>query len=351
MELPSSVREKTEVVEMDDTEMRAAMEKMKKGQATGLDDIRVEMLDLAGDVGVNWTRRLLNSCLTEGKISVEWRTGLIIPIWKMKGDVHDPGKYRGIALLSQVLKLMERVLYGRTRKNIECEIGEEQQGFRKGRGTTGGLFTLRQFGEKKLEKQWSKCISFVDLEKAFGTVSREMVMATLRWLGVPAAKVRMVEATYEQTNGRVIIGTGMSEPFSVNVGLPQGSALSPLLFIVVMELISRKVSMKDISRKLLYTDDLAIVVEDKEELNESLEEWKEAFKQHGLRVNLEKTDVLSIGAHREELNIKLEGRTIRQNKFYLPWWSSELRRIIENRGEKKGASWSKCMEAGRRSHV
>ena len=112
----------------------------------------------------------------------------------------------------------------------------------------------------------------------------------------------MVEATYEQTNGRVIIGAGMSEQFSVNIGLRQGT-LSPLLFIVVMELISRKISMKDTSRKLLNADDLAIVAEDKEELNESLEEWKEAFKQHVLRVNLEKTEVLSIGAHREELNI------------------------------------------------
>ena len=127
----------------------------------------------------------------------------------------------------------------------------------------------------------------------------------------------MVEATYEQTNGRVIIGAGMSEQFSVNIGLRQGSALSPLLFIVVMELISRKVSMKDTSRKLLYSDDLAIVAEDNEELNESLEEWKEAFKQQGLRVNLEKTEVLSIGAHREDLNIKLEWRTIRQNNSYI----------------------------------
>ena len=82
-------------------------------------------------------------------------------------------------------------------------------------------------------------------------------MARLRWLGVPEAEVMMVEATYEQTNWRVIIGAGMSEQFSVNIGLTQGSALSPLLFIVVMELISRKVSMKDTSRKLLYADDLA----------------------------------------------------------------------------------------------
>ena len=152
--------------------MMAAMKKMKKGKATGLNEIRVEMPDLAGDVEVNWIRRLLNSCLTEGKIPVEWRTLLIIPIWKMKGDVHDPGKYRGIILLSQVLKLLERVVDGRIRKKVECEIGEEQQGFRKGRGTTDGLFTLRQFVERKLEKQGSMCIGFVDLEKAFDSVKR-----------------------------------------------------------------------------------------------------------------------------------------------------------------------------------
>ena len=75
--------------------------------------------------------------------------------------------------------------------------------------------------------------------------------------------------------------------------------------------------MKDTSRKLLYADDPAIIAEDKEELNESLEEWKEAFKQHGLRVTLEKTEVLSIGAHCEELNIKREGRTIRQSNTFI----------------------------------
>ena len=64
------------------------------------------------------------------------------------------------------------MLDGRIRKKIECEIGEEQQVFRKGRGTTYGLFTLRQFVEKKLENQGSMCIGFVDMEKAFDTVSR-----------------------------------------------------------------------------------------------------------------------------------------------------------------------------------
>ena len=88
-----------------------------------------------------------------GKIPEEWRTGLIVIVWKRKGDVHDPGKYRGITLLSRVLKVLERILDGMIRRIAECEIGVEQQGFRRGRGTADGMFTLGQLLGKKLEEQ------------------------------------------------------------------------------------------------------------------------------------------------------------------------------------------------------
>ena len=78
------------------------------------------------------TGRLLNVCMQEGRIPKEWRMGLIVPIWKRTGDVHNPGKYRGITLLSQVLKLLERVLDARIRRRVEGDFGEEQQGFMKG---------------------------------------------------------------------------------------------------------------------------------------------------------------------------------------------------------------------------
>ena len=76
-------------------------------------------------------------------------------------------------------------------------------------------------------------LGFVDLVKAFDTVLREMVMATLRWMGVPEAEVRMVEGTYEKTTARVVVGEGASDEFEVMNGLRQGSVLSPLLFIAV----------------------------------------------------------------------------------------------------------------------
>ena len=70
--------------------------------------------------------------MQERRIPKGWRVGLIMPIWKRKGDVHDQGKYRGITLLSQVLKLLERVLDARIRRRVEGDFGENSKG--SGRG-------------------------------------------------------------------------------------------------------------------------------------------------------------------------------------------------------------------------
>ena len=144
------------------------------------------------------------------------------------------------------------------------------------------------------------------------TVPREMVMATVRWMGVPEAEARMVEAMYERTKGRVVVGSGLSEEFPVNIGLRQGSALSPLLFIMVMEIISRKISTKNILRKMMYAGDLAIIAESKQDLQEVLEEWKWVFEKYRLRMSLEKTEVMWVGHQREELNIRFNGKEIKQ---------------------------------------
>ena len=82
--------------------------------------------------------------------------------------------------------------------------------FMKGRGTADGMYVLRQMVEKRLEIQGSMAPGFVDLEKAFDTVPTEKVMATLRWMGVPEAEVRVVESMYEMTTARVVVGEGAS---------------------------------------------------------------------------------------------------------------------------------------------
>ena len=162
------------------------------------------------------------------------------------------------------------------------------------------MYVLRQMVKKKLEVQGSMALGFVDLEKAFDTAPREMVMATIRWMGIPEAEVRMVEGMCEKTTGTVVVGEEASDEFEVNIGLRQGSVVNPLPFIAVLDLSSRKTVMKDATKKLLYADELALVANVKQRLQETLDEWIGLFTRHGPKINLEKTEVLHIGHQMEE---------------------------------------------------
>ena len=114
LELPSYVAGKVESAHITDTEMQTGMKGMKRGRAPGIDEMRVEMVMAAGESGISCTKWLLDTCMRQGKVPEEWRTRLIISVWKRKGDVQDPGKYRGITLLSHTMKLD-----GRIRKRVE----------------------------------------------------------------------------------------------------------------------------------------------------------------------------------------------------------------------------------------
>jgi len=87
---------------------------------------------------------------------------------------------------------------------------------------------------------------------------------------------------------------GNSSCFEVKVGRHQGSALSPLLFVIVMEAISREFRVA-LSWKLLYADDLAVISETEEHLIKRLNEWKDNVENRGMRVNMNKTKVMISG--------------------------------------------------------
>ena len=86
-------------------------------------------------------------------------------------------------------------------------------------------------------------------------------MVTLRCMRVPEAEVRLVEGMHKGKKGRVSVGSEISEEFSVTISLRQGSSLSPLMFIMVIELVSRKVSLKCSMGRMFHADDLVVVVE------------------------------------------------------------------------------------------
>ena len=114
-------------------------------------------------------------------------------------------------------------------------------------------------------------------------------------MGVEEWLVKVIMAMYDGVKTAVKIGSGESEAFAVKVGVHQGSVLSPLLFIIVLEALSRDFR-EGLPWELLYADDLVLMAETEEKLLEKLRQWKCGFEAKGLKVNVVKTKVMRSAA-------------------------------------------------------
>jgi len=134
----------------------------------------------------------------------------------------------------------------------------------------------------------------VDLEKAFDRVPREVISWAMCKLRVP--REWLVSAVMSMYSGTTVVRTvyGNSKGFEVKMGMHQGSALSPLLFVIVMEVISREFRVA-LPWELLYADDLAVIAETEEELIKRLNEWKDNMESKGMRVSMNKTKIMISG--------------------------------------------------------
>ena len=119
-------------------EVKLAIKQMKKGKAAGPSGVTAEMLQAAGEAGIRWVTEICNAILKEGKVPEDWERSWIVSVYKGKGDALECGSYRGIKLLDQVMKVMERVIEKRIRSRVH------QFGFRPGRGM---LYSLLNAGE------------------------------------------------------------------------------------------------------------------------------------------------------------------------------------------------------------
>ena len=133
------------------------------------------------------------------------------------------------------------------------------------RCTTDAIFIVRQLQEKHLAANKPLYMAFVNLEKAFDQVPRDVIWWAMRKLGIDEWLVRLVQSMYKDVRSRVRVGDGYSEEFGIGVGVHQGPVLSPLLFIIVLEALSREFRT-GCPWELLYADDLMISAESMEEL-------------------------------------------------------------------------------------
>ncbi|GJR94481.1 retrovirus-related pol polyprotein LINE-1 [Tanacetum coccineum] len=267
-------------------EVRAALQKMGRNKAIGPDQIPIEAWKCLEDEGVKWLTRLFNKIFPSAKMPDEWRLSEVIPIYKNKGDAQTCSNYRGIKLLSHTMKLWERVIERRVRR--ETRVSKNQFGFMRGRSTTEAIHLIRSLMEKYRERQRDLHMVFLDLEKAYDSILCELVWKTLIDKGTPRRYLKVIQDMYAGAKTRVRTIVGDTNFFLVEVCLHQGSAISPYLFTLILDEISRGIQ-ESIPWCMIFADDIVLIIESAEELNNRIESWRKALEDNGLRVSREKT--------------------------------------------------------------
>ena len=273
--------------------VRKAINKMK-GKAAGPSGIVAEMLKAAGSSGASMIRDLIEDIIFGNHIPSEWKESHIVSVYKGKGDALNRSNYRGLKLIDQVMKVLERVVEGFIRQRVV--INDIQCGFMQSRGTTDTIFILRQLQEKHLVAGKPLYLAFIDLENAFDRVPREVIWWSMRKLKIDEWLVRIVQSMYKEVRSRVRVGDEYSNSFDVRVGVYQGSVLSPLLIVIVLEALSMEFRT-GCPREILYADDLRVSAQSMDELLVKLRTWRSEMEKKGLRVNMGKTKLMVSGSN------------------------------------------------------
>ncbi|KAK3555035.1 hypothetical protein QTP86_005695 [Hemibagrus guttatus] len=343
----NSVEQEVDKIRKD--EVRKALKRMKSGKAVGPDDIPVEVWKCLGEAAVEFLTGLFNRVLESERMPEEWRRSVLVPIFKNKGDVQSCSNYRGIKLMSHTMKLWERVVEARLRKVVE--ICEQQYGFMPRKSTTDAIFALRILMEKYRDGQRELHCVFVDLEKAYDRVPREELWYCMRKSGVAEKYVRVVQDMYERSRTVVRCAVGQTGEFKVEVGLHQGSALSPFLFAIVMDQLSEEVRQES-PWTMMFADDIVICSESREQVEENLERWRFALERRGMKVSGSKTEYMCVNEREGSGTVRLQGEEVKKVQEF-----KYLGSTVQSNGEcgkevkKRVQADFKCFRCGQTGHL
>ena len=255
-----------------------------------------------------------NLCIQQGYFPSELKTGCITPIYK-KGDQYNVENYRPVCSLSQFSKIFEKIVFLQMNDFINKNgiISKSQYGFQANKSTEAALMDLVDYVHKGLTDKSNVGAVFMDLSKAFDVMSHTILKIKLDHYGFRGEFLNFLMSYLKDRRYFVNVNGFSSDTRLSNIGVPQGSTLGPLLFLLyVNDIVNSSSNLKFI----LFADDTTILLENRDihYLNEILTretnkviEW---FSANKLLINLSKTNSMLFTNKRENLCLNISIQNI-----------------------------------------
>ena len=239
---------------------------------------------------------IINNSLAMGLVPNMAKLAKIIPIHKAK-DKKDISNYRPISLLPVISKILEKVVHKNVYTFLEKNkvLYASQYGFRKNRSTVNAITELVCHITNAFENKQNTLSVFLDLSKAFDTIDHSILLHKLEFYGVRGLALNWFQSYLSDRKQYVLFNNVQSQTLGITCGVPQGSVLGPLLFLIYVNDIANCLTH---SKLISFADDTTVFLSSKcindlyKKMNSDLDDLTNWFKANRLALNVNKSNCM-----------------------------------------------------------
>ena len=270
-------------------------------KSSGIDNISSLVIKTAFECLIPEITHMYNLSICTAKFPNTWKKALVVPIPK-KGDLTRVQNYRPISLLPLPGKVMEKLIHQHLSTYLENNslLAKEQHGFRKAHSTVHSIAQLTNYIYKRLDEKSPTLAVFIDFKKAFDCVQHPVLLDKLKTMNLDVSMTNWIDSYLTCRQQRVFANGSYSSYQDIMQGVPQGSVLGPLFYIIYANDLADIVKNCKIA---MYADDTVIYISSRnfevsvrkmqEDIN-SLSQW---CNENGITANVEKTKVMVFGSN------------------------------------------------------